>query len=107
MFGMLIPLLFFYMAFEAYHTASKRLRGEPVDEFSGLFPVGRENLRAAARTDCADRAGRHFSAGHDGHVRLYQIVRYWPVFLILLGCYILYLRLRGEEPVAPRTGGVQ
>ena len=39
--GMLIPLLFFYMAFEAYHTASKRLRGEPVDEFSSLFPVGR------------------------------------------------------------------
>ena len=31
-------------------------------------------------------------------VRLYQIVRYWPVFLILLGCYMLYIRLRGDEP---------
>jgi hypothetical protein len=39
LFGMLIALWFFYMAFEAYHTASKRLRGEPVDEFSSLFPA--------------------------------------------------------------------
>ena len=36
-------------------------------------------------------------------VRLYQIVRYWPVFLILLGCYMLYVRLRGDEPVVIPT----
>src|SRR5690348_15408979 len=34
--GLLIAGWFFYMAFEAYHTARRRLTGEPVDEFSGL-----------------------------------------------------------------------
>src|SRR6266511_541093 len=36
LFGMLIAAWVFYMAFEAYHTAWKRRRGEPVDEFSSL-----------------------------------------------------------------------
>ena len=44
MIGLLIPLLFFYMAFEAYHTASKRLRGEVVDEFSGTVSGGTPKL---------------------------------------------------------------
>src|SRR5574340_380803 len=33
--GMFTAVWFFYIAFEAYHTAKKRLAGEPVDEFSG------------------------------------------------------------------------
>src|SRR5215813_7285411 len=39
MFDLFIPVWFFYMAFEAYHTAKKRLQGETVDEFSSIFPV--------------------------------------------------------------------
>jgi hypothetical protein len=39
LFGLLIGLWFFYMAFEAYHTASKRQKGETVDEFSSIVPV--------------------------------------------------------------------
>ena len=101
LFGMLIPLLFFYMAFEAYHTAAKRLRGEPVDEFSSIFPVG--------------RAGRGFPIGPILLILwascfflkrwissvCTKLCRYWPVFLILLGCYMLYIRLRGDEPAIP------
>ena len=37
LFGMLIAVWCFYMAFEAYHTARKRRAGEPVDEYSSLI----------------------------------------------------------------------
>jgi hypothetical protein len=97
--GLLIPLLFFYMAFEAYHTASKRLRGEVVDEFSGLFPVGRRSSGLPVGPIVLILLGVIFLLDTMDVVRLYHIVRYWPVFLILLGVYLLYLRLRGEEPV--------
>src|SRR6187200_1897340 len=40
LFGLMIAAWVFYMAFEAYHTAQKRLRGEAVDEFSSIFPMG-------------------------------------------------------------------
>jgi hypothetical protein len=96
MIGLLIPLLFFYMAFEAYHTASKRLRGEVVDEFSGLFPVGRRTGLPLGPIVLI-LLGFIFLLDTMEIVRLYHIVRYWPVFLILLGCYMLYLRLRGED----------
>ena len=33
-----------------------------------------------------------------GLVRIYQILKYWPVFLIALGCYMLYIRLAGPVP---------
>jgi hypothetical protein len=93
--GMLTGLWFFYMAFEAYHTASRRVRGEPVDEFSSIFPVSRGN------------AGKGFPVGPVllifigvifllntlELVRLYEILRFWPVFLIALGGYMLYLRV--------------
>src|SRR5581483_6801269 len=39
LFGLMIALWFFYMAFEAYHTALKRQRGEVVDEFSSIVPL--------------------------------------------------------------------
>jgi hypothetical protein len=99
MVGMLIPVMFFYMAFEAYHTASKRLRGEPIDEFSGLFPVGRRTSGLPLGPIVLIVLGVIFLLDTMDMIRLYQIVRFWPVFLILLGCYLLYLRLRGEEPV--------
>jgi hypothetical protein len=99
MVGMLIPLLFFYMAFEAYHTASKRLRGEVVDEFSGLFPVGRRSSGLPLGPIVLIVLGVIFLLDTTEIIRLYQIIRYWPVFLILLGWYLLYLRLRGEQTV--------
>ena len=36
-FGMLVAAWWFYMAFEAYHTARKRRAGEPVDEYSSIL----------------------------------------------------------------------
>lgn len=105
--AMVTALWFFYMAFEAYHTAAKRVRGEPVDEFSSIFPVN----RAAA--------GRGFPVGPLliillgiifllntlDLVRLYDVLRFWPVFLIALGGYMLYLRVsdRGQARASQET----
>lgn len=106
LFGMLIPLLFFYMAFEAYHTAAKRLRGEPVDEFSSILTVGRAGRGFPIGPILLILMGVVFLLETLDIVRLYQIVRYWPVFLILLGCYMLYIRLRGDEPAIPAESEV-
>jgi hypothetical protein len=96
LFGFLIPLWFFYMAFEAYHTAAKRLRGEQVDEFSSLFPMqpgGRKGFPVGPVLLIA--FGVVFLLNTLEIVRMYQIVRYWPVFLIALGLYMLYARMSG------------
>ena len=98
LFGMLTMLLFFYMAFEAYHTAAKRQRGEPVDEFSSILPMGRRSTGFPIGPVLLIGLGVLFLLETLEVIRLYQIVRFWPVFLILLGCYMLYLRLRGEDP---------
>jgi len=101
LFAMLIPLLFFYMAFEAYHTAAKRLRGEPVDEFSSIFQIERAGRGLPIGPIVLILLGVVFLLETLEVVRLYQIIRYWPVFLIVLGIYMLYVRLRGEEdPIA-------
>lgn len=102
LFAIVGAIWFFYMAFEAYHTALKRQRGEAVDEFSSIFPMARPG------------AGRGFPVGPVlliafgvifllntlEVVRLYEILRFWPVFLIALGGYMLYIRIndRGVEP---------
>ena len=104
-FGIIAGLWFFYMAFEAYHTALKRQRGEAVDEFSSIFPMARPG------------AGRGFPVGPVlliafgvifllntlELVRLYEILRFWPVFLIALGGYMLYLRVTDKTDDAPRA----
>jgi hypothetical protein len=104
LFGFLIPLWFFYMAFEAYHTASKRLRGEPVDEFSSLFPMHQGGGRGfPVGPVLLIGLGVLFLLNTLEVVRLYQIVRFWPLFLIALGGYMLYQRLadRSESAVPP------
>lgn len=99
LFGFLIPLWFFYMAFEAYHTAAKRLRGETVDEFSSLFPMGVRQAGFPVGPVILILVGIIFLLNTLEIVRFYQLIRWWPVFLIALGAYMLYVRL------TPRTGG--
>ena len=55
LFGMLIGVWVFYMAFEAYHTARKRQLGQPVDEFSSLVSLHSQNSRFPAAPGAADR----------------------------------------------------
>ncbi|HYL76964.1 MAG TPA: DUF5668 domain-containing protein [Bryobacteraceae bacterium] len=96
LFGMMIGVWVFYMAFEAYHTAKKRQMGLAVDEFSSLvrlrnqpgqgsqFPVGPAILIAV---------GLLFLLNNMEVIRFREIMRYWPIGLIALGAYMLYERM--------------
>jgi len=97
LFGMLAPGWVMYMAFEAYHTAKKRMRGEPVEEFSSLVPL-RNSASFPVIPILLITFGVIFLLHNLEVLRLYQILRYWPVFLIALGVYMLYVRLTGEAP---------
>jgi hypothetical protein len=98
LFGFLIPLWFFYMAFEAYHTAKRRQLGLPVDEFSSIMPAQSAGFPIAPVLLIA--LGVLFLLNNLEIIRFYQIVRYWPVFLIGLGIYLLYVRM-SASPAAP------
>ena len=98
LFGLLIALWFPYMAFEAYHTAAKRQRGEAVDEFSSIFPLQGRGKGFPVGPILLIAIGVIFLLETMQVVRIYQILKYWPVFLIALGCYMLYVRLAGPVP---------
>lgn len=102
LFGIMISAWFFYMAFEAYHTAKRRQLGQPVDEFSSLIP-----LRGSSRFPVAPvmfiALGVLFLLMNFDLLRFRDVVRYWPVFLIALGVYMLYIRLSGAA-VTPELG---
>ena len=96
LFGILIGVWVMYMALEAYHTARKRHAGEPVDEFSSIldvhgrrsgFPVGAITLIAL---------GVLLLLSTTDVIQLRYLLRYWPVLLILMGAYMLYVRLEGS-----------
>jgi hypothetical protein len=102
LFGILIGVWVMYMALEAYHTAQKRRAGEPVDEFSSIldvhgrrggFPVGAITLIAL---------GVLLLLSTTDVIQLRYLLRYWPVLLILMGAYMLYVRVNGSEGSIPQ-----
>ncbi|MCC7499154.1 MAG: hypothetical protein IT160_16340 [Bryobacterales bacterium] len=106
--GLMIALWFFYMAFEAYHTAKKRQLGLPVDEFSSLFPV--RSPMGGSRFPIAPLIlivlGVVFLLNNLEIIHIQQMLRYWPVLLIVLGIYMFYMRITdpaGKEPVPAVT----
>lgn len=99
LFGFLIAVWFFYMAFEAYHTASKRQRGEPVDEFSSLFPLKARPAGFPVGPVVIIALGVLFLLSNLGLLPTRDMLRYGPpVFLIALGAYMLYVRLSSDKP---------
>lgn len=96
---------FFYMAFEAYHTARRRLMGELVDEFSGLLrPGGRPGAVPMGPLSLI-ALGVIFLLHTLGYWTLERILRFWPVLMIVLGVYLLYARLAGRsESRTPSPG---
>lgn len=101
LFGIMIAAWFPYMAFEAYHTARKRQLGQAVDEFSSIMP-----MRGGGRFPVAPvifiAVGIFFLLLNFDLLRFRDIVRYWPVTLIAVGVYMLYVRLAGA-PVHPEV----
>lgn len=95
LFGLMIAAWFFYMAFEAYHTAKRRQLGQPVDEFSSIFPMRAKSNRFPVGPVIMIAIGVLFLLNNLNLIRFYDIARYWPLFLIALGGYMLYARLSG------------
>jgi hypothetical protein len=99
MLAMLLVAWIFYMIFEAYHTARRRMLGEPVEEFSSLvnmrggagrFPTGAVLLIAL---------GVVLLLNTLDILDFRYLARYWPVVLILAGVYMLWARLTAESQV--------
>ncbi|MGQ9634533.1 MAG: B-box zinc finger protein [Bryobacteraceae bacterium] len=98
LFGLLISLWFFYMAFEAYHTAKQRLQGLPVDEFSSLVPLRSPRGGSLAGPIALIVLGVLFLLMTMYPEWVREILRWWPTALIAIGVYLLLVRLRTRQP---------
>lgn len=94
---MLMVAFFFYMPFEALHTARKKALGLPLDEFSGLIanqPGHPSRQLALIGPAMLILMGVLLLLGNLGvldSVALSRFVQtYWPVLLILLGGVLLW-----------------
>jgi TM2 domain-containing membrane protein YozV len=90
--GLMVSAFWFYMAFEAYHTAKKRRMGHPVDEFSSLIPM-RGGSKFPAAPVLLIALGVVFLLNNLNILELRRMLRYWPVLLIAMGVYMLYIRV--------------
>lgn len=104
LFEILIPVFWFYMAFEAYHTARKRLAGEPVDEFSSLVRFSPAAGQFPVLPVVLIVFGALFLLNNLGLLRMSQVLRFWPVLMIGAGAWMLYDRLKGGTPGGPDNG---
>lgn len=101
LFGMLTGVWVFYMAFEAYHTARKRQLGERVDEFSSIVPLHGRPSTFPVGPVILITAGLLFLLNTMDVIRFHQLIRYWPVALIVLGAYMLYERVTSPGTPSP------
>jgi len=92
-FGIMIAVWEFYMAFEAYHTAQKRRNGEPVDEYSSLFDLSGRRGPLPVAPIALIVLGAILLLHTLNVLDFYYVARYWPVLLIVAGAYLLYLRI--------------
>ena len=75
--------------------------GHPVDEFSSLVPLKGRSGGFPVLPVVLIAAGTLFLLNNLEVIRLYQIIRYWPIFLIVLGAYLLYVRINPDSPEVP------
>jgi hypothetical protein len=93
--GIMVAVWFFYMAFEAYHTARKRRDGERVDEFSSLIDLHNHPGRFPMGAVVLIGLGTLLLLDQTDLLPLERLIRFWPVGLILIGVYMLYARVEG------------
>ncbi len=109
--SMTMVAFIFYMPFEAYHTAKKRLYGIPVDEWSGLAMEGRFSGRFPLGPVILIIIGVLFLLDSLHLFNLRDLGRFWPVILIVIGGAMLYSRLTNpdarEARAARRSGLVE
>lgn len=101
LFGITLAAFWFYMAFEAMHTAKQRRRGQPVDEFSSILPLRPASCGRTSRFPAAPIAlivvGIVFLLDNLGLLDISSALKFWPVLLIAMGCYMLYHRIAGTK----------
>jgi hypothetical protein len=98
--AMLMVGFIFYMPFEAYHTARKRQRGIPVEEWSSFASPRAYSRRAPVGPILLIFIGVLFLLDSLHLVEFRDIGRFWPVLLIIWGAFMLYMRLSGP-PLPP------
>jgi hypothetical protein len=103
LFGMGLACFFFYMAFEAYHTAKAKLEGRPVDEFSSLMSFNSRASRIPIAAILLILFGALFLLNNLDLLDLRRLIRFWPVALIVLGAYLLFERWSSTKSVASDT----
>ena len=96
-FAMLVLAWWAYMVFEAYHTALKRRRGEPVDEYSSLVDLRGGSSQVPVAGVALIVLGVLLLLHTLDLLDFEYIVRFWPVLLIVAGAYLLYTRFAGKE----------
>jgi hypothetical protein len=67
--------------------------GEPVDELSGLLQISRQPGRVPVGPVILVVLGVVFLLNTLGKLRLAEILRFWPVVLIVAGLYLLFARM--------------
>ena len=97
-FGIATGAFVFYMAFEAYHTAKRRMLGIPVDEFSSLVQYDPHSGRLPVGPVVLIVLGMFFLLANFDLIRVDQIIRFWPVGLIGFGVYMLMGRMKSHRP---------
>lgn len=111
--GICLTAFIFYMPFEAYHTAKRRLLGQPVEEFSSLIAQNKFSTRTPIGPILLIMVGILFLLDTLHLVEFREIARFWPVLLIGVGAFMLYNRVTGVaatanapivEPVANEYG---
>jgi hypothetical protein len=100
--GICLTAFIFYMPFEAYHTAKRRLLGQPVEEFSSLIAPNRLSSRTPIGPILLILVGVLFLLDTLHLVEFRDVARFWPVLLIAAGAFMLYNRMSGlREQVTP------
>lgn len=95
--GLLLAAFWFYMPFEAYHTAKARRLGQPVDAASSLVKVPGSDSRFPVAPIVLIALGVLLLLDNLGWLELRRVFRYWPVLLIAAGVYMLYARMSASR----------
>jgi hypothetical protein len=103
-FGIMVAVWWFYMAFEAFHTARKRRMGEPVDEYSSLIDFRGNKNHVPVAGVALILLGILLLLHTLDLLDFERVARYWPVTLIAGGAYLLWTRLGGGEDAAKEAG---
>jgi hypothetical protein len=95
LFGLSMAAFVFYQCFEAYHTAKRRMMGQKVDEFSSL--INMDDNRLPVGPIVLIVAGVFFLLANFDLIRVRDVIRFWPLGLIGIGCYMLYVRMNASR----------